>query len=60
MYTFSQKLFVEMNFYEPKTSLIRPWLKVKLKLNTFFLFLEEILGSYLHKDFWDWKMLGYQ
>lgn len=36
MYTFSQQLFVEMNFYEPKSSLIRPLLKAKLKLNTFF------------------------
>lgn len=30
----SYQLFVEMNFYEPKTSLIHPWLKIKLKLNT--------------------------
>lgn len=31
MYPFSQKLFVEMDFYEPKTSLIWPWIKVKTK-----------------------------
>lgn len=39
------------------SSLIKSQVKTKY---LFFFFLEEILGSYLHKDFWDWKMLGYQ
>ena len=60
MYTFSQQLFVEVDFYKPKTSMIQPWLKVKLKLNAIILEgknVREILGSYWHKYSWDWKML---
>lgn len=66
MYTFSQQLFVEMNFYEPQTSLIRPRIKVMLKWNENKMknFLEkernltEMSRSYWHKDIWDWKTLG--
>lgn len=54
MYTFSQQLFVEMNFLWAQSIFDSFLIKSQVKTKYHILF-ERHFRKYWHKDFWDWK-----